>query len=217
MDEPLDTPTDGSIADAASAVDAASPDIGTEPDTSGGADGDLDALLSEFNSDAPQGHDEDLQAQQRDEAERQRLDQLEQQLADERMARVMERHRQDMSKVIADVRGDQSSDVFTDSFVTTWIDNLARLDPSLQQVWLERDVNPGRFVHAVDKLARRFHKEVVKRQIDDGLTEDRMAISAAVRGTARPPERENDAGYRRRVANMTDAEFHAERERMMGS
>lgn len=134
--------------------------------------------------------------------------------------RLAARDAADGTLAVKAIRGDFPTSQYPDEMVAGWIENLARTNPKIQEAWVQRysGVDGERnYRRAVERLGQAFHKQFKSTQIDQTATDDRAAVAAAVRGTARPPERENDAGYRRRVANMTDAEFNAERERMMGS
>jgi len=119
--------------------------------------------------------------------------------------------RQDMNKTIGSVRGDLPADFFDDQFVESWINARAGEDPRLGQAWLNRHTNPKQFEKVVSGLGREFAKKYGKFP-DKGATEDREAVTAAVRGasTRAPEAPPPDMG------RMSDAEFQAAKDRMFG-
>jgi hypothetical protein len=135
----------------------------------------------------------------------QRLDELQTQIQ-------LDAARRDYNAAMAAVRGDADSRVFNDRFMHTWIDNEARTDLRLAQAWINRKADPRSYRDAVEKLGRRFHKEVVSTAPDRHATEDRELVTAAVRGASgrvpegRPPD----------YSRMTDAQFAAEKDKLFG-
>jgi hypothetical protein len=143
---------------------------------------------------------------QRDNQIEARLNELQHQI-------VLEKAQRDMHSTVNAIRGERDAGIFNDSFMTTWIDNQARLNPALTQAWLGRHADPASFRRAVDHLSRKFEKEVVSRTPDREPTEDRAAVTAAVRGaSAKQPE-----GAPPNYGRMSDNEFEAEKARMFGS
>lgn len=119
--------------------------------------------------------------------------------------------RQDMDKTIKNVRGDLDAEFFDDTFVESWIDAQARQDPRLHQAWLNRQANPKQFQKVVETLGRNFSKKYGKLP-DKGATEDREAVSNAVRGAStRAPE-----GQAPDFSRMSNNEFAAAKDRMFG-
>lgn len=122
-----------------------------------------------------------------------------------------ERFNRDMNVTIGKVRGDLPSDLYDDDIVRSWINAQADKDPRLAQAWANRDKNPQKFEQVVNALGRDFAKRYGKVP-DKGATEDREAVTAAVRGasTSAPPAKAPN------YATMTPGEFQAEKDRMFG-
>ena len=118
--------------------------------------------------------------------------------------------RQDMDKTIKSVRGDLDPEHFDDDFVEAWMDAQARRDPRLSNAWRDRRANPKGFAKVVDGLGRTFAKKYGKMP-DKGATEDRDAVTAAVRGAStRAPE-----GKAPDLGKMTEGEFQAWKDQHM--
>lgn len=100
--------------------------------------------------------------------------------------------RADMDATIKAIRGDLDPEVFDDVLVESWLDSQARQDPRLTQAWLERREKPKQFEKVRAELGRSFGKKFSKLP-DKAATEDREAVTAAVRGAStkapedRPP------------------------------
>ncbi len=111
-----------------------------------------------------------------------------QQQVDPNVARLVSRFdREDLQKLVKEVRGDNPD--FDDTIVEAFIDAMARRDNRLQRAWLEREANPKAFEQIARQLGKEFAKRTA-RKTDPQLTEDREAVAAAVRGasTQRAPE-----------------------------
>lgn len=94
----------------------------------------------------------------------------------------------DMNEMVKDVRGDMDPEVFDDDFVAAWVDAKARQDTRLQTAWLQKEANPGQFKKVKAELGKAFVKKF-SRLPDRQVTEDREAVTAAVRGAStRAPE-----------------------------
>ena len=91
--------------------------------------------------------------------------------------------RQDMDKTIKTVRGDIDSDRFDDGLVESWLDMRARKDPRLAAAWENRHRQPQAFQRIVAGLGREFQKQYGSMP-DKQATEDREAVTAAVRGAS---------------------------------
>ena len=110
--------------------------------------------------------------------------------------------RRDMTETVKTVRGELDAEFFDDRFVEAWMDAQAREDPRLAKAWTERHANPKQFSKVVETLGRSFHKKYGKLP-DKGATDDREAVSAAVRGAStKAPE-----GKAPEFGRMNDAEF----------
>jgi hypothetical protein len=110
--------------------------------------------------------------------------------------------KQDMNETIKQVRGNLDPAFFDEPFVKAWIDGQATQDPRLTKAWLERDSNPKQFQKVVDQLGRNFAKKYGKLP-DRNATEDREAVTAAVRGAStKAPE-----GKAPDFAGMSNVEY----------
>lgn len=120
-----------------------------------------------------------------------------------------ERFDKDMNDTIAKVRGDMPKEYFDDDLVRAYIDGRATKDTRLADAWINRMRNPQQFAKVVEALGRDFAKKYGKLP-DKNATEDREAVTAAVRGAStKAPE-----GKAPDYSKMTDAEFAAEKERL---
>lgn len=181
---------------------------------------DLDDLLAEYDSappaapqpDAAPAPPERLTAPQPDadtsELTTEALQLLREHHARERMAR----DDKDADLAVAHVRGDASD--FAPSMVRGWLQEQAANDPKVAEAWANRYANPQGYAQTVERLARRFHAEHVSIRPDPAATADRAMVAASVRGAGTPPPAETDAGYRARVARMSDAELRQEWDRL---
>lgn len=70
-----------------------------------------------------------------------------------------------------------------DSLVEAYLDGLARRDTRIRTAFLNRDTNPEQWHKIVDAVPSRIKRDM-KKDIDAQTTEDREALSAAVRGSA---------------------------------
>lgn len=122
-----------------------------------------------------------------------------------------QRFKTDMEATIKDVRGDLPSDLYDDDFMRAWIDTQANKDPRLAQAWVNRHADPKKFGQVSAALGKEFAKRYGKLP-DKAATEDREAVTAAVRGasTSAPPAKAPD------FAAMTPGEFQAAKDRMFG-
>lgn len=121
-----------------------------------------------------------------------------------------ERFQKDMDETIKKVRGDLPEELFDGPLVQAWIDSQATKDPRLAQAWANRNADPKKFGQVVTELGKRFSK--YGKLPDKQATEDREAVTAAVRGAStRAPE-----GKAPNYAGMTNADFAAEKDRAFG-
>lgn len=119
--------------------------------------------------------------------------------------------RQDMNKTVTAVRGDLDPERFDDDFIEAWLDTRSRKEPRLAEAWVNRNRNPQAFQKVVAGLGREFSKKYGSLP-DKQATEDREAVTAAVRGASnKAPE-----GQPPNFGSMTDAEFAAEKSKMFG-
>jgi len=112
--------------------------------------------------------------------------------------------KRDMSETVTAIRGDLDPEVFDAPLIEGWLDAQAKQDPRLAKAWLERHANPKQFEQVKTALAKNFAKKFSKLP-DRAATEDRDAVSAAVRGAStRAP-----ASQPANLGGMTDAEYRA--------
>lgn len=136
-------------------------------------------------------------------------------LADEvrglRTERQQETFRRDMDTTIKNVRGELDPEFFDDTFIESWVDSQARKDPRLATAWAGRHSNPQQFQKVVDTLGRSFAKKYSKLP-DKNATEDREAVTAAVRGAStKAPE-----GKAPDFSGMNNAEYREAHKKAYG-
>lgn len=164
---------------------------------------DLDALLDQFKQEAapaaPSNPPPQTEAVTPDlkalEAKIQSFEGVAKHLSDQKF-------KSDMQTTVKAVRGDIGSDVVEDDLVEAWLDTQARKDPRLQKAWLERDNNPQRFAKITVELGKQFAKKFSKMP-DRSATEDREAVTAAVRGASTKAPAEAPPNY----ASSSNADF----------
>jgi len=167
---------------------------------------DLDSLLAEFSQatdkPAPAPAQQPAQAVAPDVAKR--LEQLETTLA--------KRDSEDALKpVIEAIRGELPKDVLSNEEVLDLIDGRAKRDPRIQNAWLNRASNPAAWKKIEKALGQELSKKFSKLP-DPNATEDREAVTAAVRGASqKAPE-----GKAPDFTKMTDGEFRKAREELYG-
>lgn len=143
---------------------------------------DLESLLKEFDtSTQPKTEPTPTPAQQPGAAPisqdaLKRLETLEKTLADDRFQKAI-------APVIQTVRGDIPKDVMTDEEIQDWMEGRAKRDPRLTQAWIDRDKNPQAWGKVQAGLRTELSKKFSKLP-DANATEDRDAVTAAVRGAS---------------------------------
>ena len=110
--------------------------------------------------------------------------------------------RTDMDKTIKEVRGDLDPNVFDDVFVEAWLDARARSNHRLAQAWAERHSDPKKFERVVEKLGQEFSRKF-ESMPDKNATEDREAVTAAVRGASTKAPESKPPDFK----GMTNNEF----------
>lgn len=174
---------------------------GTEAPGARTDDGDLDALLSQWDQPSSNPSDTATPATAAPAAadkDAKRLDALEQKI-----------HQQEFQKeigpVIESIKQAIPEGVLNDDEILDLLDARAKRDPRLANAWLDRSRNPQGWKKVQDGLARDFSKRF-SRLPDPAATEDRAAVTAAVRGSSQraPEAKAPDYG------KMSPAEFEAE-------
>lgn len=159
---------------------------------------DLDSILSEFDqSTKPAPAPEPAKAEVAPDVVRE--------LAQLRTKLEEREFKEAITPVIERVRGDVPKDVYSDEEIQDWMDGRARRDPRLAQVWLQRTTNPG----AWNKVEKVFKQDLAKKFSklpDPDATEDRAAVTAAVRGASQKAPAETTPHY----GAMTDAQLNQE-------
>lgn len=194
------------------AVDA--PDATVTPvvegnDAQNNAD-DLDSLLNEFDVAQKPAATKETQPEQKPAADsdlQSRLNQMEG-FVNQAEARQF---RQDMDKTISSIRGDLDPEMFDDKLVQAWLDVQAQADQRLQEAWLNRHSKPKQFEKVVESLGRNFVKKYGQLP-DKAATEDREAVTAAVRGAStKTPE-----GKAPDFSGMSNAEYRETHKKQFG-
>lgn len=94
-----------------------------------------------------------------------------------------EKHKRAIAETIGEIRGEVPADVFDDDMVEAWLDAQARKDPRLGQAYLQREQNPRQWGKVKSELSKRLSQKVAKLP-DKGVTEDREAVVASLRGAS---------------------------------
>lgn len=105
-----------------------------------------------------------------------RLEAIEQRLANEQMQR-------DLAPVISKIKAAMPAEILDDAEIEDWLDGRARRDPRLAQAWQNRHQNPEAWGKVTDALGQQMAKKFAKVP-DKAATEDRAAVTAAVRGAS---------------------------------
>lgn len=114
-------------------------------------------------------------------------------------------YKADMDSAIKNIRGELDPEVFDNSLVEAWLDSEARRDERLQRAWLEREAKPKAWEKIQGELGKNFSRKFSKMP-DRQVTEDRDAVTAAVRGASTKAPSEQAPNY----ASMDNAELRAE-------
>lgn len=177
---------------------------GTEATGARTDDGDLDALLSQWDKPSSKPSDTATPATAAPAADHVK-DATAEVLAARDEIRT-ERFQRDMHATIKDVRGDLPSDLYDDDIVQSWIDAQARKDPRLANAWVNRNAEPKKFDQVKAALGKEFAKRY-GRIPDQAATEDRAAVASAVRGSSQRAPEAKAPNY----AEMSNSEFEAEK------
>ena len=121
-------------------------------------------------------------------------------------AKAMEQFEKDLQSTIGEVRGDLDKEFFDDELVGAWLDKKARDDLSLQQAFIDRQVDPRGWEERKRQLVNGFQK-YAQRMPDPAVTQDVMAVAAAVRGANSAPRAEDQDAFNRRISHMGNQEF----------
>lgn len=153
--------------------------------------------------------------QQRDLLQRLLQHNLDQSAAYEQQERIRQENA-DFEEVVAEASEALEGLPVAEDYAKRWFLAEVQLNPMLRETWEHRRDSPElqrRAVQILHREIRRMVKEV-GRIPDPSATEDRAAVTAAVRGADRAPPAENSGDYRRRVSNMTNTELDKEWQRL---
>ena len=170
---------------------------------------DLDALLSRYSEDtstpanqpAPTPTKPAQQPKADEPALMDRVNRLvERQEADDR-ARQVQDHTVAIESAAKAIKGDLPDSAATLKQARAWMKDEADNDPRIQRAYKNRGADPQGWQKVLDAMHRQFVKET--KRPDAAVTEDREAVTAAVRGaqTSPPPSKEPD------MKSMSDAEL----------
>lgn len=185
------------VADQTNAPASQGAEGGGAPDKGGD---ELDRALAEFAArnkpaaPAPQPQPEPRQqAPQTDPAVAAELNRISQRL-----------FRNDVNETVKAIRGDMDPEYFDDAFVRGWIEARVDENPDLSKAWVDREKDPRGFKKVVDTLSRDFAKRYSKGLPDRAQTEDRAAVTAAVRGASTKAPEAKPANF----SSMSNQEFN---------
>ncbi len=141
---------------------------------------DLEALLAEFTAGtadkAPAPKPETKTDTAATTAPDKRLEAIEARLARQQVET-------DLKPVIAKLKGSMPEGFFDDTEIEDYLAARAQRDPRLASAWQNRHDNPAAWGKVVDALGQQMAKKFASLP-DKGATEDRAAVTAAVRGAS---------------------------------
>lgn len=113
-------------------------------------------------------------------------------------------YREDLGKLVTEVRGDFTPDEVDDEFIETWLNANAKKDVRLANAWLKRHDDPAGFKRVAKGLTQKFaEKHARLRARDQDATDTKEVVTHAVqRGTGKP-----SGGAAPDFSKMTDREF----------
>lgn len=169
-------------------------------------EGDLSKWLSEYKNapDAPDASQQPSEQSTPASPMEARLTELENQLATKELDA-------EVRPVIETIRGDITPDQLSDSEIRDLLEGRAARDPALRRAWTDRRNNPETWGKIVNALGREMATKFAKVH-DVNATEDREAVTAAVRGaSSKAPE-----GAEPDYSGLNDQEFAAQVEKQHG-
>jgi hypothetical protein len=164
------------------------PDAQAKPATEGANAQDkgdeLDALLSQFDAESKTEKTEpDSKPGQKSGTDPDPVKNLADEVAELRRRETDRQYKQDIRPVIEKLRGDIPTELYDDEDVQDWLDRQAKQDPRITRAWLNRHKDPVTFNKVVDGLGKKLSQRFAKLP-DKSATEDREAVTAAVRGAS---------------------------------
>lgn len=169
----------------------------------------LDDILKEFDQESPGGSQVPEQQSQAGTDEvaalRQEVEQLRGELGSMQT-------NSEMPSVLSEIRGDLPVEVFDNDMVEGWLNQQAVKDKRIATAWANRRNNPAAFNEVKKALGKEFQKRLDKLP-DKNATEDREAVTAAVRGASTPTATTQEVDW----SQKSDAELEAEKRKLGGS
>ena len=189
----------------------AQPPAGAEGTNARNDDGDLDALLKVFETETKPPV-KPTPEQQTNEPDLKALAGEVQQMR----GFVNEAHnlqfKRDMDDTVKTIRGELDPEIFDGPLIQGWLDAQAQQDQRLAKAWVDRHANPKQFEQVKTALAKNFAKKFSKLP-DAAATEDRAAVTAALRGAStRAPE-----GKAPEYGKLSNADFEKEKAKLFGT
>ena len=113
-------------------------------------------------------------------------------------------YREDLGKVIGQVRGDFAADEVDDEFIDSWLNAQAKKDARIAQAWAQRHDDPAKFKRVVKGLTQAFAEKHarLRKQAQDATDTKEVVAHAVQRGQTKP-----SPGTAPDYSKMNDAEF----------
>lgn len=129
-------------------------------------------------------------------------------------AEIAEKQRKAVKQAIDDaakaVKGELPDNVASQTIARAWLKDAADNDPRIQKAFLDREKNPDAWNKILAGLSKEFAKEM--RRPDAQTTEDREAVTAAVRGASGNPPAVKEPS----VSKLSDAELREQTKQKYG-
>ena len=112
-----------------------------------------------------------------------------------------------LNEMVGTIRGDIDPEIFDDDFVLAWADAQARKDERIRQAFLDRGRDPASYKKVMSSLGKRL-EGYINGLPDRKATEDRAAVTAAVRGASkqRSAQSDDDIDFGK-VRGLSDNDF----------
>lgn len=192
------------------AAASAKPDAQAQDARSDGDDLDLDKLIANWKDPADEQSrqsPEPAKPEPKAETDKASLDYLVQSKVDRTLA----------DRQAAEDAGKYATELANEYGVTRriamgWLDQMAREEPAVLHAFRHRQPEPKKWERMWQSLRKEFGKEHKQSVVDPKATEDREAVTAAVRGASTKAPEQKAPDY----SKLTPAEFQAEKERLFG-
>lgn len=173
----------------------------------GGAQDDLDTLLSQWESSTDDTSDTSGQADDSDSDPKKKLDRIEQHLQrveQERAQETVQRDLESTAKTMKEAISDQMD--VPEDVLKEVLHGRAAMDSRVLSAWNNRHRDKASWDKTASAIARDFAKKL-RTNLDDSATEDREAVASAVRGASKAPSAEQGPSEKD-FEKMSDAEFN---------